>query len=85
GQMTIAFPSIHRFVTEEFFSSCLALARGLVGDKLRPQRLEFSYPEPEYRDQYEAVFECPLAFDQPQDRLVLDADWLAAPLPTHNP
>ncbi|ALN56274.1 transcriptional regulator, AraC family [Lysobacter enzymogenes] len=85
GQMTIAFPSIHRFVAEEFFSSCLALARGLVGDKLRPQRLEFSYPEPEYRATYDEVFGCPLAFDQPQDRLVLDADWLAAPLPTHNP
>ncbi|WP_394538243.1 AraC family transcriptional regulator [Lysobacter enzymogenes] len=85
GQMTIAFPSIHRFVTEEFFSSCLALARGLVGDTLRPQRLEFSYPEPEYRAKYDDVFGCPLAFDQPQNRLVLDADWLVAPLPTHNP
>lgn len=85
GQMTLAFPSIHRFVVEEFFSSCLALGRGLVGDRLRPLRLEFSYPPPEYQADYREVFDCPIAFDQPQDRLVLDADWLAMPLPTHNP
>lgn len=85
GQMTLAFPSIHRFVAEELFSSCLALGRGLVGENLRPLRLEFSYPAPEYQDSYATVFNCPIAFDQPQDRLVLNAEWLAVPLPTHNP
>jgi AraC-like DNA-binding protein len=85
GQMTLAYPSIHRFVAEEFFSSCLALARGLVGTTLRPLRIEFSYPAPAYREHYDEVFDCPVAFEQPQDRLVLDANWLAVPLPTHNP
>lgn len=85
GQMTLAYPSIHRFVAEEFFSSCLALARGLVGDGLRPLRIEFSYPAPDYHRHYDQVFDCPVAFGQPQDRLVLDANWLAVPLPTHNP
>lgn len=85
GQMTLAYPSIHRFVAEEFFSSCLALARGLVGNTLRPLRIEFSYPAPAYRAHYDDVFDCPVVFEQPQDRLVLDANWLAVPLPTHNP
>src|SRR5690606_6724214 len=40
---------------------------------------------PEYLPRYQAVFDCPLRFDQPQERLVLDARWLEAPLPTHNP
>ncbi|WP_363798719.1 AraC family transcriptional regulator [Lysobacter firmicutimachus] len=85
GRMTLTYPAIHRFVCEEFFSSCLALARGLVGERLRPLRVEFSYPAPPYESRYRDVFDCPLAFAQPQDRLVLDAQWLAAPLPTHNP
>lgn len=85
GQMTLTYPSIHRFVCEEFFSSCLALARGLVGDGLRPLRIEFSYPAPDYAAHYREVFACPVAFGQPQNRLVLDAHWLAVPLPTHNP
>ncbi len=85
GHMTLVFPSIHRFVTEEFFSSCLALGHGLLGERLRPLRIEFSYPAPAYRERYQEVFDCPLVFDQPQNRLVLDASVLATPLPTHNP
>lgn len=85
AEMTVDAPAIHRFVCEEFISSCLALAHGLVGPALRPRWLEFSYPAPDYVDRYEAVFGCPLHFDQPQDRMVIDASWLEAPLPTHNP
>ncbi len=85
GEMIVANPAIHRFVCEEFFSSCLALARGLVGTALKPLRLEFSYPAPDYVERYREVFECPIAFDQPQDRLVLDQRWLGHPLSTHNP
>ena len=85
AEMTVDAPAIHRFVCEEFLSSCLALARGLVGPELRPRWLEFSYPPPDYLPRYEAVFDCPLRFDQPQDRMVLDARWLDAPLSTHNP
>ena len=85
GEMIVANAAIHRFVCEEFFASCLALARGLVGTALKPLRLEFSYPAPEYVERYREVFECPIAFDQPQDRLVLDARWLKHPLSTHNP
>lgn len=85
GEMIVAIPAIHRFVCEEFFASCLALARGLVGTELRPLRLEFNYPAPDYAERYAQVFECPVAFDQPQDRLVLDERWLAHPLSTHNP
>ncbi|NUO76287.1 MAG: AraC family transcriptional regulator [Lysobacter sp.] len=85
GEMIVANAAIHRFVCEEFFASCLALARGLVGTALKPLRLEFSYPAPDYVDRYREVFECPIAFDQPQDRLVLDERWLRHPLSTHNP
>ena len=31
------------------------------------------------------MFDCPLAFGQPHNRLLLDAAVLATPLPTHNP
>ncbi|RDZ27017.1 AraC family transcriptional regulator [Lysobacter silvisoli] len=85
GEMVLPNPAIHRFVCEEFFSSCLALARGLVGSELRPLRLEFSYPAPDYAELYAQVFQCPVAFEQPQDRLVMDARWLHHPLSTHNP
>ena len=84
-ERTAGSERIHRFVCEEFLGSCLALARGLVGPELRPRLLEFSYPAPDYRARYDEVFDCPIAFDRPQDRLVFDARWFAVPLATHNP
>lgn len=85
AEMTVDAPALHVFVCEEFFSSCLALARGLVGQDLRPRRLDFSYPAPAYAARYRQVFDCPVEFGRPQDRLVLESRWLQTPLPTHNP
>ena len=73
-------PAIERFVTEEFLSSCLALGSGLLGESLRPIALDFAYPSPAHVARYREVFDCPLAFGQPHNRLLLDADLLATPL-----
>ena len=78
-------PAIERFVTEEFLSSCLALGSGLLGESLRPIALDFAYPSPAHVARYREVFDCPLAFGQPHNRLLLDADLLATPLRTRNP
>lgn len=85
GQMIEPNDTIHRFVCEEFFSSCLSLARSLAGPDLWPLRVEFSYSAPEYIERYREVFRCPIAFGQPQDRMVFDLRWMGLPLSTHNP
>ena len=85
AEMTVGNAAIAPFVAEEFLSSCLALAGGLLGAPLRPVALDFAYPEPAHAARYREVFDCPLHFDRPRTRLVLDAKVLDAPLPTHNP
>ena len=85
AEMTVGNAAIAPFVAEEFLSSCLALAGGLVGAPLRPAGLDFAYPKPAHAARYREVFDCPLRFDQPHTRLLLDAKVLDAPLPTHNP
>ena len=85
AEQTAGSPAIAHFVTEEFLSSCLALAAGLLGRPLRPLALEFAYPQPAHVDRYRQVFDCPLMFGQPHNRLLLDVAVLATPLPTHNP
>ncbi len=85
AERTAGSAAIERFAAEEFLSSCLALAGGLIGEPLRPVALDFAYPAPAYIARYREVFDCPLAFDQPHNRLLLDARVLAAPLRTHNP
>lgn len=85
ADMTVGNAAIAAFATEEFISSCLALAGNLLGAPLRPVGLDFAYPRPAYAARYREVFACPLRFGQPRTRLLLDAKVLDMPLPTHNP
>lgn len=73
------------FFCEELFASCLMIARELVGAELRPLRAEFAYPQPSYAAEYAALFECAVRFGATRNRLVLDTQWLARPLPGYNP
>ena len=85
AERTAGTIAIEHFVAEEFISSCLALGTGLLGEPLRPIALEFAYPAPGHAARYREVFDCPLAFGQPRNRLLLDAHVLSTPLRTHNP
>jgi AraC-like DNA-binding protein len=73
------------FFCEELFASCLMIARELVGPELRPLRVEFAYPQPAYAAEYAALFECAVRFGATRNRLILDVQWLARPLPGYNP
>ncbi|HEV7779103.1 MAG TPA: AraC family transcriptional regulator [Luteibacter sp.] len=72
------------FLCEELFASSLAVARELVGPRLRPLRVELTYPQPAYAQHYADFFQCELRFGAPVNRIVLDASWLDEPLPGHN-
>ena len=73
------------FFCEELFASCLMIARELVGPELRPLRVELAYPQPAYAAEYATLFECAVRFGATRNRLILDAQWLARPLPGYNP
>ncbi|RDS78790.1 AraC family transcriptional regulator [Dyella monticola] len=73
------------FLCEELFASCLAIARELVGPKITPVRMEFTYPAPSYAAEYITTFQCDVRFGAQHNRIVVDANWLAHPLPGYNP
>lgn len=73
------------FFCEELFASSLMISRELVGAELRPLRVEFSYPRPQHIDGYTELFQCELQFGAPRNRMILDTQWLAHPLPGYNP
>ena len=73
------------FLCEELFSSCLAIARELVGPKLIPIRMELTYPAPRYSREYTATFQCDVRFGAQHNRVVIDTQWLEHPLPGYNP
>ena len=47
--------------------------------------MEFKFPQPPEIDRYRAVFQCPIRFDQPENRMLLAGSDLEAPIPSRNP
>lgn len=73
------------FFCEELFASCVNVTRRLSSAGFRPLRLELRYPAPDYADEYARLFDCPLRFGAPRNRMLIDARWLDHPLAGHNP
>ncbi|RSS65959.1 AraC family transcriptional regulator [Streptomyces sp. WAC06614] len=70
---------------ERFLSECLLciwhrLCSWLIGRRIPLAGAGFAYPAPPHREEYEALFGCPVRFGEPATAAVFDARWLAAPL-----
>lgn len=73
------------FLCEELFASSMMLSQQLLGPAFRPAAVELSYPAPIHADRYAEIFQCPVRFDMPSSRVLVDMHWLAQELPGHNP
>ncbi|MFC5579257.1 AraC family transcriptional regulator [Lysobacter niabensis] len=73
------------FLCEELFVSSLHLCRGLLGPGFRPRRVELAYPAPAYALDYNGTFDCEVRFGCERNCVLIDAAWLASPMPAHNP
>ena len=67
-------------VIEDLFASFPPLLDRLLGEPLLPRRVEFSYPAPPHASEYKHHFACPVEFNAPTNRFVLDARALDLPL-----
>jgi AraC-like DNA-binding protein len=76
---------LEAFLCEELFVSSLQLCRGLLGPDFAPRRLELAYPAPAYAGEYATAFACEVVFGRNRNRVLIDAAWLASPMPAHNP
>ncbi|WP_082793533.1 AraC family transcriptional regulator [Ramlibacter tataouinensis] len=52
---------------------------------VEPLAVEFKFARPPEVQRYHEAFRCPLRFDQAENRMLLAADDLAAPVPSRNP
>jgi len=78
-------PDIQPFLVEEAFGVFLMLTRTLVGDDFNPVSIDLSYPRPAYAAQYEAIFKCPIRYDQTNDVFTADAAWAEKKIATYDP
>jgi AraC-like DNA-binding protein len=63
----------------------LTLSQWLTRRPVEPLAVEFKFAQPPELARYRAAFACPLRFDQPDNRMLLAAADLQAPLPSRNP
>ncbi|MFD0356091.1 AraC family transcriptional regulator [Streptomyces sp. NPDC127110] len=69
-----------RFLTECVLAIWHRLCSWLVGRRIPLVHAAFAYPPPPHRDEYDALFDCPVRFGAGRTEAVFDARWLTAPL-----
>ncbi|MCQ4081250.1 AraC family transcriptional regulator ligand-binding domain-containing protein [Streptomyces sp. RB6PN25] len=70
---------------DHFLAECLLviwhrLSNWLIGHRIPLLRADFAYPPPPHREEYEALFGCPVRFGAPRTGAAFDAHWLTAPV-----
>jgi AraC-like DNA-binding protein len=66
------------------FNDCAAVGlvkffRYVTEEKFKPKKLCFSFPEPENTLEYQRIFNCPVVFNQSNNRIYFDAELLDLP------
>jgi AraC-like DNA-binding protein len=74
------------FIIETAFSILVDHPRRIFqDDKIHPNAIHLRYPDPGYRERYEALFRCPVHFNCANNRIIWDIEDIKVPYPTHNP
>ncbi|ENW82879.1 hypothetical protein F909_01155 [Acinetobacter sp. ANC 3929] len=85
GSEIIALGKLLPLVCEFWFSSMQTLIECVLEAPFQAQKLLLPYPAPDYADEYQKVFRCPVEFDAEVMQWHFDLDWLDKPCPNANP
>lgn len=72
------------FYAEALFSALVHLGGMFVGKDIPPHRVEFRHNQPDYIDEYQRIFRCPVHFECEYDRLISDSSILDLPMLSHS-
>ena len=78
-------PDLLPFFCEELFACALQVARALLGIRVRPSALEFTFKAPPWAARYAEAFGCPLRFDASANRMLFEAELLERRLASADP
>ena len=73
-----------RFCNETFFSYCLNSLRSLIDERMNPLRVHLNCPKPQYAQQLEALFRCPIIYNAPISMIEFNEAILDRELPSWN-
>jgi AraC-like DNA-binding protein len=67
---------LYRFIVELQMAVHLSLHRDVMGASFCPLELHFTFARPRPGNNGAPAFDCPVLYEQPENRLVFDAHWL---------
>jgi AraC-like DNA-binding protein len=67
---------LYRFVVELQMGIHLSLHRDFMGSSFQASKLHFTFSKPPRETIDDAIFKCPVLYDQPENQLVFPAHWL---------
>ncbi|AOJ76967.1 AraC family transcriptional regulator [Burkholderia ubonensis] len=76
---------LYRFLIDMQFALHVTIIKDVMGAWCVPARAQFTQPEPPHAAMLSDALECPLAFDQPRNRLSYPAAWLTRAPQLANP
>jgi AraC-like DNA-binding protein len=85
GQDIIALGKLLPLVCEFWFSSMQTLIERVLEGPFQAKKLLLPYPAPDYAEEYEKVFHCPVQFNAGVMQWHFDLKWLDVPCPNANP
>ncbi len=68
--------SLYKFIVELQAGVHVSLHRDIMGQLFRPLELQFTFGRPRGAKKDVEVFDCPVLYGQPENRLVFDVNWL---------
>jgi AraC-like DNA-binding protein len=84
ARLDYPLPHLQRFAPEEQMVGVTAVARDLLGSNFCPLAIDFAMPTPPYADRMKAWFACPVRYNQPENRFLIDSRLLDVSLRTAN-
>lgn len=80
------YKEVRRHMIDNCLSSWLTFARYLTNNKGKPEKVSLTRPAPDLvqYNEYQAVFNCPVLFDQTSNEIVFNKTLLSYPLNTGN-
>lgn len=72
------------YAVEEDISTTVAGATFIANQPMPVEKIDLSYSAPGHMDLYRKEFNCPVFFDQPENRICIKSSFLDLPIPTAN-
>jgi AraC-like DNA-binding protein len=67
---------LYRFIVELQVAVHLSLHRDVMGASFCPSEIHFTFAQPRLENQGTPAFDCPVRYEQPENRLIFEARWL---------